>query len=63
VRDDLVDELVITLSPLLVGGEDALTMLRGDLGEDVPRELALRGVWRGGDVLFLHYHLTHGSPA
>jgi riboflavin biosynthesis pyrimidine reductase len=63
VRDGLVDELLVTLSPLLVGGEHALTMLRGDLGPDAPRPMALRGVWRGGDVLFLHYHLTPGSPA
>lgn len=63
VRDGLLDELVVTLSPLLVGGDDALTMLRGDLGPDAPRSMALRGVWRGGDVLFLHYHLTPGSPA
>ncbi|MEV4423006.1 dihydrofolate reductase family protein [Patulibacter sp. NPDC049589] len=63
VAADVLDELLITFSPLLVGGEDPLTMLRGDLGPDGPRRLALRGVWRGGDVLFLHYHLTHGSPA
>lgn len=63
VRDGLLDELVLTLSPLLVGGGDPLTMLRGDLGPDAPRRMALRRVWRGGDVLFLHYHLTPGSPA
>lgn len=62
VRDGVLDELLITLSPLLVGGEDSLTMLHGDLGPDGPRRLTLRGVWRGSDVLFLHYHLTQGSP-
>jgi riboflavin biosynthesis pyrimidine reductase len=62
VLDGVLDELLITLSPLLVGGEHPLTMLRGDL-PDGPRPLALRGVWRGGDTLFLHYHLTPGSPA
>jgi riboflavin biosynthesis pyrimidine reductase len=62
VRAGVLDELLITLSPLLVGGEDPLTMLHGDLGPDGPRRLALRGVWRGSDVLFLHYHLDQGSP-
>ncbi|MDO9409673.1 dihydrofolate reductase family protein [Patulibacter sp.] len=63
VRDGLLDELLVTVSPLLVGGESALTMLRGDLGPGPPRDLTLRGTWRGGDVLFLHYHLNPGSPA
>jgi 5-amino-6-(5-phosphoribosylamino)uracil reductase len=60
-----LDELLVTVSPLLVGGEDALTMLHGALGRgaDGPLPMALRGVWRGGDVLFLHYHLKNGSPA
>ncbi|CAB4960016.1 unannotated protein [freshwater metagenome] len=63
VRAGVLDELLLTVSPLLVGGEDPLTMLHGDLGGDGPHGLELRGTWRGGDVLFLHYHLTHGSPA
>lgn len=63
VAADALDELLITMSPLLVGGMDPLTMLHGDLGPDGPRRLALRGVWRAGDVLFLHHHLTPGSPA
>lgn len=64
VRDGVLDELLVTVSPLLVGGDDALTVLRGELdrGGD-PLPMALRGVWRGGDVLFLHYHLKNGSPA
>jgi riboflavin biosynthesis pyrimidine reductase len=63
-RDEVLDELLVTVSPLLVGGDDALTMLRGELGRDGrPLPMTLRGVWRGGDVLFLHYHLIHGSPA
>jgi riboflavin biosynthesis pyrimidine reductase len=63
-RDGVLDELLLTVSPLLVGGDDALTMLRGELGRGgEPLPMALRGVWRGGDVLFLHYHLKNGSPA
>lgn len=58
-----LDELVVTVSPLLVGGESAMTMLHGALGRDDPLPATLRGAWNGGDVLFLHYHLTPGSPA
>ncbi|MGX6448605.1 dihydrofolate reductase family protein [Patulibacter sp. S7RM1-6] len=66
VREDVLDELLLTVSPRLAGGDDALTILRGALGPDDGtrlRELALRGVWRSGDVLFLHYHLAPGGSA
>lgn len=63
VAAGVLDELVVTVSPLLVGGDEATTMLQGALGSDGPVPVALRGVWSGGDVLFLHYHLTHGSSA
>jgi riboflavin biosynthesis pyrimidine reductase len=65
-RDQVLDELLVTVSPLLVGGLDPLTMLRGALGAPgAPSTLPLRlrEVWRGGDVVFLHYHLTPRSPA
>ncbi len=64
IRDGLLDELVLTVSPLLVGSDPTLGTLlpivHGSVG-DQPRQLALRGVWRSDDMLFLHYHL--GSPA
>lgn len=60
--DGLLDELVLTVSPLLVGGAHPLTILTGEIGPE-PLPLRLRGTWRAGDVLFLHYHLIHGSPA
>lgn len=66
VREGVLDELLLTVSPKLAGGDDALTILRGALGDgEGPhlRDLALRGVWRSGDVLFLHYHLVPGEPA
>lgn len=63
VAAGVLDELVVTVSPLLVGGTDATTMLHGALGTDEPLPVALRSAWSGGDVLFLHYHLNPGSPA
>lgn len=60
IRDGLLDELVLTVSPLLVGGDPALGSLlpivHGSVGDE-PRPVALRGIWRSGDNLFLHYHL------
>jgi len=64
VRDGLLDELLLTVSPLLVGSDptlgNLLPIVHGSVG-DQPRSLELRGVWRSDDMLFLHYHL--GSSA
>ncbi len=63
--DGLLDELVLTVSPLLVGIGSALggplPILHGDVGTE-PLRLRLRGVWESDEMLFLHYHLP-GSPA
>lgn len=60
VREGLLDELVVTVSPLLVGTDPALgellPIVHGSVGDE-PRPLRLRGVWRSDDMLFLHYHL------
>ena len=49
----LLDDLVLTIAPLLVGG-DAPTPLSGAPLEPPPA-LALTGLWRAGDHVFLHY--------
>ncbi|GAA2731743.1 pyrimidine reductase family protein [Actinocorallia aurantiaca] len=51
VDADLLDELCLTLSPVLLGG-DAQRVLDGP---KVGRELALAGVRQDGDHLFLRY--------
>ncbi|MBF6621654.1 MAG: dihydrofolate reductase family protein [Patulibacter sp.] len=64
IRDGLLDELVLTVSPLLVGTDPALgnllPIVHGSVGDE-PRALRLRGVWRSDDMLFLHYHLAAGG--
>jgi riboflavin biosynthesis pyrimidine reductase len=64
IREGLLDELLLTVSPLLVGSDPALgellPIVHGGVGDE-PHPLRLRGVWRSDDMLFLHYHL--GSPA
>lgn len=49
----LIDDLVLTLSPLLVAG-DAPAPLAGP-ALDPPLALTLRGIWRADDHAFLHY--------
>jgi riboflavin biosynthesis pyrimidine reductase len=49
---DLVDELCLTVSPLLVGG-DAGRIASGPPG--APREMSLRHILRSGDMLCLRY--------
>jgi riboflavin-specific deaminase-like protein len=55
LADDVLDELFLTLSPLLAGGEgDVLRVLAGaELPE--PARLSLRWVLRDGDELLLRY--------
>jgi len=56
VRHGLVDELFVTLAPTLLGGRDAPTLLEGE-GLRMARQqrLALVGLRREGDELYLHY--------
>jgi len=56
VRDDLVDELYVTIAPALLGGRDAPTLLEGDgLSMEMQRRLRLEHVRREGDELFCRY--------
>lgn len=56
VRQDLVDELFVTIAPTLLGGREAPTLLEGEgLGMDDQRRLELRDVRREGDELYLRY--------
>lgn len=53
VAAGVLDDLVLTVAPLLVAG-DQPPALRGPELEP-PARLALRGAWRADDHLFLHY--------
>ncbi len=55
----LVDELFLTVSPVLAGdtGEPSKTILGGDTPLPEPRRLSLVSVYLAGDELFLRYHL------
>lgn len=51
-----LQELFVTVAPLLLGGRDAPTLLDG-AGLDAPVELRLRGVRPFGEEIFLHYEV------
>lgn len=53
VAEGLLDDLVLTVAPLLVAG-DAPAALAG-AALDPPARMALRGAWRADDHLFAHY--------
>jgi riboflavin biosynthesis pyrimidine reductase len=55
VAADCVDDLLLTVAPLLVAGEAAPALSGAEL--DPPVGLALREIHRAGDHLFLHYTL------
>lgn len=48
-----VDDLFLTVAPLLAAGDDPRTLIGAPLRP--PAALRLAGAWRGGDHLFLHY--------
>ncbi len=49
---DVVDELCLTVSPLLVGG-DSPRIVRGEVS--TPRRMSLAGILRSGDTLLTRY--------
>jgi 2,5-diamino-6-(ribosylamino)-4(3H)-pyrimidinone 5'-phosphate reductase len=56
VREDLVDELYVTLAPALLGGREAPTLLEGDgLSMQDRRRLRLESVEQVGDEIFCRY--------
>lgn len=56
VREDLVDELHVTVAPALLGGRDAPTLLEGTgLAMDARRRLRLLDVSRVGEEIFCRW--------
>jgi 2,5-diamino-6-hydroxy-4-(5-phosphoribosylamino)pyrimidine 1'-reductase len=59
LRQDLVDELHVTVAPALLGGRDAPTLLEGDgFAMDAQRRLTLSDVRRVGDEVFCRYEVV-----
>jgi riboflavin biosynthesis pyrimidine reductase len=58
LRTAIVDELHLTLAPQVVGGVDALTVVRGDIGHDVG--LAPVDAYEHEGALLLRYRVANG---
>ncbi len=58
VNKNLVDEVIVTISPRLVGGKDATTLVEGDGFAKISKSLRLKlgKVSRQNDEVVLHYH-------
>jgi 2,5-diamino-6-(ribosylamino)-4(3H)-pyrimidinone 5'-phosphate reductase len=56
VREDLVDEIYITVAPALLGGRDAPTLLEGEgFGMELQRRLRLLDLRREEDEIYCRY--------
>ncbi len=58
VAEDCVDDLLLTVAPLLVGGDGPVSLEGQELAP--PAGLGLRAVHRAGEHLFLHYARAAG---
>jgi riboflavin-specific deaminase-like protein len=61
LRAGVVDEVFLTVAPLIAGGGDPLTIVAGDVGS--PVALDLRWVAESGGGLFLRYELRASARA
>jgi len=57
----LIDELHLSLSPVLAGGDDPLTIVAPD-GALAPSTMTLAGVLAADSFLFLRYRVGHAHP-
>ena len=57
LADGLVDELFLTLTPVITGDEDELSIVSGGRLPELSR-FSLRWVLRSGDELFLRYAMA-----
>jgi 2,5-diamino-6-(ribosylamino)-4(3H)-pyrimidinone 5'-phosphate reductase len=64
LRDGLVDELLLTLAPKIVGGRRALSIVEGpELAPEEMPHLALLSVYRHESELFLRYRVLPSSAS
>lgn len=57
IKNDLVDELLVTITPFILGGKDAISLVQGEGFEKIAksRKFRLFGVKRMENDLILHY--------
>ncbi len=59
IHKGLVDELIVTIAPYVVGGKDATTLVEGDGFSKITNcpKLKLRNVIRQKNEIVLHYYI------
>jgi len=57
IKNNLVDEFFITITPFILGGKDAITLVQGEGFDKITKshKLRLNGIKRLENDLFLHY--------
>jgi len=58
IREGLIDELIVTIAPYIVGGKDAITLVEGKGFFKIANSLKLKlhKITRQNDEVVLHYH-------
>ncbi len=58
VKQGLVDEIIITITPYLIGGKNAITLVEGEGFSLIKKatKLKLKKNWRLGNEIVLHYY-------
>ncbi|MGB9002980.1 MAG: 2,5-diamino-6-(ribosylamino)-4(3H)-pyrimidinone 5'-phosphate reductase [Nitrosotalea sp.] len=55
LKEKLVDEIIVTITPYVVGGKEAISLVEGHGFENIPYPLKLKQVKRVGNEIVLHY--------
>jgi 2,5-diamino-6-(ribosylamino)-4(3H)-pyrimidinone 5'-phosphate reductase len=58
IKQDLVDEIIITITPYIIGGKNAITLVDGEGFSLIQKatKLKLKKNWRVGNEIVLHYY-------
>ena len=60
IKQGLVDEMIVTLTPYLVGGQKAISLVEGEGFSKIQnsKKLKLKKIYKLGNEIVLHYNLT-----
>lgn len=60
IKQGLVDEMIVTITPYLVGGQKAISLVEGEGFSKIQnsKKLKLKKIYKLGNEIVLHYNLT-----
>lgn len=60
IKQGLVDEMIVTVTPYLVGGQKAISLVEGEGFSKIQnsKKLKLKKIYKLGNEIVLHYNLT-----